>query len=169
MILLQLCSSFHNVIPQTVSRRAIHYSVCVVKDYHLSEMSQRDIGSVFKEDLEQLERPGALGNSVTLLRDQLILSQPGECHCLMLWKKHQSLIWACSGSLKTPRYWLSSWKWEEHSQNPASIWHQRASTCHECLLAKLHMAIILWKVDLHICATWEVNIVYIGQQPMTKK
>lgn len=31
------------------------------------------------------------------------------------------------------------------------------------------MAIILWKVHLHICATWEVDIVYISQQLMAKK
>lgn len=102
-------------------------------------------------------------------RGQLILTHPGECHCLMLWKKHKTWMRAHSGSPRIAWYWLSSWKWEQHSQNPASIWHQRVSTCHECQLANLHMAISLWKVDLYICATWEVNIVCISQPLMTKK
>lgn len=50
MILLQLCSSHHNMIPQKVSLRVIHYAVCVMKDYHISEMLQHDIGLVFEKD-----------------------------------------------------------------------------------------------------------------------
>lgn len=50
MISLQLCSSHPSMIPQKVSLRMMHYSVCVMKGYHISEILQRDIGSVFAKD-----------------------------------------------------------------------------------------------------------------------
>lgn len=50
MISLQLCSSHHNMIPQKVSQRMMHFSVCVMKDHPISEVLQHDIASVFVKD-----------------------------------------------------------------------------------------------------------------------
>lgn len=38
------------MIPQKVSQRMMHFSVCVMKDHPISEVLQHDIASVFVKD-----------------------------------------------------------------------------------------------------------------------